>query len=56
MLIGPRAFKTLNSVERIQPRPLRLMATPKQQSSPATALPMLVKKLNLSPSTRSYPP
>ena len=31
------------------------MATPKQQSSPATALPMLVKKVNYSPSTSSIP-
>ena len=31
------------------------MAIPEQQSSPATALPMLVKKLNLPPSTMSYP-
>ena len=31
------------------------MATPEQQSSPAVALPMLVKKLNSSPSTMSYP-
>ena len=43
MLIGPRALKTLNSIERIQPR---MMATPKQRSSPATALPMLAKKPN----------
>ena len=47
ILLGPRALKTLNSIERIQPRmmgPQRLMATPKQQLSPATALPMLAKK------------
>ena len=42
MLIGPRVLKTLNSIERIQPR---MMATPKQQSSPA-ALPMFAKKPN----------
>ena len=41
MLIGPRALKTLNRIERIQPR---MMATPKQQLSPARALPMLAKK------------
>ena len=32
------------------------MATPVQQSFPATALPMLVKKLTSSPSIMSYPP
>ena len=57
MLIGPRALKTLNSIERIQPR--MMVATfngnTEQQSSPATALPMLLKKLNLSLSTMSYP-
>ena len=31
------------------------MATPAQQSSPVTALPMLEKKLNSSPSMMSYP-
>ena len=31
------------------------MATLAQQSSPATAQPMLEKKLNLSPSMMSYP-
>ena len=31
------------------------MATPVQQSSPATALPMLVKKLTSSPPIMSYP-
>ena len=31
------------------------MATPEQQQSPATALPMLVKKLNSSPSMMSHP-
>ena len=41
LLIEPRALKTLNSIEKIQPR---MMA--EQQSSPATAPPMLVKKLN----------
>ena len=48
MLIGPRALKTLNNIERIQPRMMAatLNATPKQRSSPATALPMLVKKPN----------
>ncbi len=48
MLIGPRALKTLNSIETIQPRMMveRLLATPKQQLSPATALPMLAKKPN----------
>ena len=46
MLIGPRALKTLNSIERIQPWMMAAMETPKQQSSPATALPILVKKPN----------
>ena len=48
LLIGPRALKTLNSIEKIQHRMMAaiLTATPEQQSSPATALPMLVKKLN----------
>ena len=47
LLIGPRALKTLNSVEKIQPRmmQLHLTATPEQQSSHATAPPMLVKKM-----------
>ncbi len=52
ILIGPRALKSQNRIERIQPR---MMATPEQQSSPTTAQPMLVKKLNLSPPTMSYP-
>ena len=48
ILIEPRALKSLNSIERIQPK---LMAAtfngnPRQQSSPATAQPILVKKLN----------
>ena len=48
LLIGPRALKTLNSIKKIQPRMMAATfnATPEQQSSPATALPMLVKKLN----------
>ena len=48
LLIGPRALKTINSVEKIQPRMMApiLTATPEQQSSHATAPPMLVKKLN----------
>ena len=48
LLIGPRALKTLNSIEKIQPRMMAATfnATPEQQSSPASALPMLVKKLN----------
>ena len=47
MLIEPRALKSLNSIEKIQPRMTvaTLMATQAQQSSPATDLPMLVKKL-----------
>ena len=45
MLIGPRALKTLNSIERIKPR-MMVNGNPKQQSSPATALPMLAKKPN----------
>ena len=52
MLIGPRALKSLNSIEGIPPR---MMAIPEQQSSPATALPMFVKKLDSPPSTMSYP-
>ena len=32
------------------------MATPAQQSSPATALPMLAKKRTSSPSITNYPP
>ena len=57
MLIGPQALKSLNSIEKIQLRMIVAisMATPEQQSSPATALPMLVKKLNSSPSMMSYP-
>ena len=45
MLIGPRGLKTLNSIEIIQHRMMvqHLMATPKQHSYPATALPMLAK-------------
>ena len=48
LLIGPRALKTLNSGKKIQPRMMAATfnGNPKQQSSPATALPMLVKKLN----------
>ena len=49
MLIGPRALKSQNSIEKIQPR----MATPAQQSSPAKTLPM---KLTSSPFITSYPP
>ena len=58
MLIGPRALKSLNSVEKIQLRmiELLLMATPAQQSYPAIALTMLVKKLTLWPSIMSYHP
>ena len=57
-LTGPRALKSLNRIEKIQPRMMveTLMATPTQQSSPATPLPMLVKKLNSSPSMMSNPP
>ena len=47
MLIGSRALKTIALREyNLGWWQLRLMATPEQQSSPATALPMLVKKLN----------
>ena len=48
LLIGPRALKTLNSIKKIQPRMMAATfnGNPEQQSSPATALPMLVKKLN----------
>ena len=57
MLIGPQALKSLDSIEKIQPR--MMVATfngnPSEQSSPTTALPMLVKKLTSSP-TMSYPP
>ena len=56
MLIGPRALKSLNSIEKIQPR--MMVATfngnPVPQSS-ATVLSMLMKKLNSSPSMMSYP-
>ena len=46
ILLGPRALKTLNSIERIQPRMMAATfnGNPKQQLSPATALPMLAKK------------
>ena len=56
MLIGPRALKTLNSTEKIQPRMLAATFNGNLRAtiSPATALPMLVKKLNLSPSMISY--
>ena len=58
MLIGLQALKSLNSIEKIQPR--MMVATfngnPTQQSSPTTALPMLVKKLTSSPSMMSYSP
>ena len=57
MLIGPWVLKSLNSIEKIQPR--MMVATfngnPTQQSSPATALPILVKKLTSSPSIMCYP-
>ena len=43
MLIGQSTLKTLNSIERIQPR---IMAIAEQQPSPAIALPKLEKKLN----------
>ena len=58
MLIGPRALKSLDSIKKIQLRMMvaMLMATPAQQSSPATALPMLVKKQISSPSIMKYPP
>ena len=49
MLIGPRALKKhLIALRKYNLGcwQLRLMATPEQQSSPATTLPMLVKKLN----------
>ena len=50
MLIGPTS---LNSIEKIR---LRMMiATPAQQSSLATALPMLMKKRNSLPSIMKYP-
>ena len=57
MLIGPRALKHLIPLKEYNLGcwQLRLMSTPEQQSSPATALPMLAKKLNKSPSTMSYP-
>ena len=58
IIIGPRALKSQNIKEKIQPR--MMVATfngnPAQQSSPAVALPMLVKKLTSSPSIMSYPP
>ena len=48
MLIGPKAIKTLNSIERIQPRMMTdtFNGNPEQQSSHATALPILAKKPN----------
>ena len=48
ILIGPRALKHLIAFREYNLGywQLRLMATPVQQSSPATALPMLVKKIN----------
>ena len=57
MLIGPWALKSLNSIEKIRPRMMveLLIATPVQQSSPATALSMLAKKLTSSSSITSYP-
>ena len=53
ILKRPRALKSLNSIEKIQPR---MMATPVQQSSPTTALPIWVRKLSSSPSIMRYPP
>ena len=49
MLIGPRALKSLITLREynIGWWQLRLIATPEQQSSPATALPMVVKKTEL---------
>ena len=57
ILIGTRALKYLIALREynIGCWPLRLIATQEQQSSPATDLPMSVKKLNKSPSTMSYP-
>ena len=55
MLMGPRALKSLNSIEKIQPRMTVAMFNV-QQSSPFTALPMLVTKKTLSPSKTSYLP
>ena len=46
LLIGPRALKTLNSIEKIQPRMMAATFNGNPRASPATALPMLVKKLN----------
>ena len=48
LLIGPRVLKTLKSVEKMQPRMMAATfnGSPEQQSSHATAPPMLVKKLN----------
>ena len=59
MLIGPRALKLLNSIEKMQLR--MVVATfygnsSAKKSSPATALPMLVKKRISSPFITSYPP
>ena len=58
MLMGPQALSSQNSVEKIQLRMTVALfnATPAQQSSPATALPMLLTKHTSSPSMTSYLP
>ena len=58
MLRGPRVLKSLNNIEKIPPRMMvaNLITTPAQQSSSATTLPMIVKKLTSSPSMVSYSP
>ena len=53
MLIGPRALKSLNSIEKIQPR---MMVAAFNGNPSAIALPMLVKKQTLLLSITSYLP
>ena len=58
MLFNPCTLKSFNSILKMQPRMMvtGFSATPAQQSSPATVLPMLVMKRTSTPFITSYPP